>query len=461
MKYFLHLPYLLVLLFSMPLRAQQNDTLSLSQAWEIAYKSHPTLKSQEALIGEYQLRKQEVQSRSLPQVQLQLQNSFGTFAGSSGAFFPVPGVFNVTGNNTGPDAAPTATGNTFGSVLLDWKVFEFGKQRKAIKGAEYQVQAAKSSYDAAGISMQAKITKLYMEVMYHQANMTWAGAQVDRVKEIKALTNSLTAAGLKPGADSLLASSAYAQALAYQNEWQGKYKASQVNLSEFVPQSNILLPQQYFMKPGIALQHPDSVIQSHPYLQVLQQEVLYGRTQVSLAAKKTLPSFSLLGGISTRGSGINKDGSIQSGLSSGYHNYANNYLIGVGLSWNISGAYTSSLEKKRSTKSLQNQMAKYDLQKLQMNTALHAVSERIQQQEQQVIQSKLAVSSAGHAYTLYLSRYEGGLINLTELLQIQLILQKTEKEAIEAQQTLWTLFISQSEISGDFSYLANHFNPKP
>lgn len=461
MKYFLHLPCLLGVLFSMPLRAQQIDTLYLSQAWDLAYKTHPTLTGQEALIGEYQLRKQEVKSRSLPQVQFQAQNAFGSFAGSSGAFFPVPGVFNVTGNNTSSDSAPNATGNTFGSVLMDWKVFEFGKQRSAIKGAEHQVQAAKSSYDAARISMQAKITRLYIEVMYNQANVNWTAAQVHRVKEIQALSNSLTEAGLKPDADSLLASSSYAQAIADQHEWQGKFNASKINLSEFVPKSYILIPQQYFMRTDGTQEVADSVGLNHPYLQVLNQQVLYDQTQIRLASKKTLPSLSLLGGLSSRGSGINRDGSIETGLGSGYHNYANNYLIGIGLSWNISGAYTSSIEKKRITKTLQNQMAKYDLQKLQMNTSLNAVSERIIQQRKQVQQSNLAVSNAERAYNLYLSRYEGGLISLTELLQIQLILQKAEKEAIEAQQNLWNLFITQSEISGNFNYLAKHFNPKP
>jgi outer membrane protein TolC len=461
MKYFLHLPCLLVILFSMQLRAQQIDSLHLSQAWDLAYKMHPTLTGQEALIGEYQLRKQEVKSRSLPQVQFQVQNAFGTFAGSSGAFFPVPGVFNVTGNNSRSDSAPNATGNTFGSVLMNWKVFEFGKQRTAIKGAEYQVQAAKSSYDAARIAMQAKITRLYIEVMYNHAIVNWTAAQVKRVKEIQAVTNSLTLAGLKPGADSLLASSSYAQAIAYQHEWLGKYHASKVNLSEFVPQNYMLIPQQYFMSTNDIQATADSVGLNHPYLQVLNLQVLYDQSQIRLASKKTLPTLSLLGGLSSRGSGINRDGTIGTGLGSGYHNYANNYLIGIGLSWNISGAYTSSIEKKRSTKTMQNQMAKYELQKLQMNTSLNAVYERILQQCQQVQQSNRAVSTAQSAYTLYLSRYEGGLINLTELLQIQLILQKTEKEAIEAQQNFWSLLITQSEISGDFSYLAKHFNPKP
>ncbi|WEK17740.1 MAG: TolC family protein [Candidatus Pedobacter colombiensis] len=461
MKYFLQLPCLLGILFSMQLKAQQPDTLSLKQAWDQAYKTYPALAGQQALIGEYQMRKQEVQSHSLPQLQFQLQNSFGTFAGSTGAFFPVPGVFNVTGNAVPNGTQPKTAANTFGSVLMDWKVFEFGKQHNAIKGANYQVEAAKSSYNATQISLQVKVSRLYFDVMYSNANLDWTDRNLNRVKEILELTKSLTQAGLKPGADTLLASSSYAQAKAYQNEWRGKYNASRVNFTEVVPQNNFVIPHQYFMSSKNLEVIADTISADHPYLQVLNNQVLYEQTQKDIAARKALPSLSILGGLSSRGTGINVDGTIESGIASGYRNYANNYLVGVGLSWNISGAFTSSLEKKRVEKTIQVQQAKYEQQKLQMNTSLNAVTTRIVQQKQQIEQSHIAVNTAKEAYTLYLSRYESGLINLTELLQIQSILQKAEKEAIEAQEVLWDLLITQSEISGDFNILSNQFNQKP
>jgi hypothetical protein len=61
--------------------------------------------------------------------------------------------------------------------------------------------------------------------------------------------------------------------------------------------------------------------------------------------KGKYPSLSILGGLSSRGNALNPDGSLQSGLTSGFSNYANNYLIGLSLSWNISGVYKSSLAK--------------------------------------------------------------------------------------------------------------------
>jgi outer membrane protein TolC len=444
--------------FATQVKAQQKNILTLKEAFAEADRTYPGLAEHIAAIGEYQIRKREVQSKSIPQVQLQAQNSYGTFQGNSGAFFPVPGVFNVTGNNSPVGSEVQTTGNTFGSAVVDWKFFEFGKQRKAIDAAEYQAQGTQSSYDAAQLSLHSKVSRLYLDIYYSNANLKWAEKNVKRVNQILDLSISLSLAGLKPGADTALASSAYSQALAVRHEWLGKYEASKANFYEVVPLQNWSFQDQVSDKGVSLTMASDSVKKKHPYLQVIDKQLHYEKAMEQVASRKIFPSLSVLGGVSTRGSGIGKNGITENGLASGYQNFANNYLVGIGLSWNISGAYTSSLEKKRSQKIVEGVQAKYDLQKLQMNTSLQALSSRISQQEQLLKESDKAFKKASDAYELYLSRYEGGLINLIELLQIQSLLQTAERENIQAGQNYWNLITAQAEISGDFSYLLNHFN---
>ena len=90
MKYTLQLSCLVLMAFATPIKAQQKNTLTLKEAFAEADRTYPGLAERFAAVGEYQIRKKEVQSRAIPQVQLQAQNSYGTFQGSSGAFFPVP-----------------------------------------------------------------------------------------------------------------------------------------------------------------------------------------------------------------------------------------------------------------------------------------------------------------------------------------------------------------------------------
>ncbi|MBE9601509.1 TolC family protein [Pedobacter sp. MC2016-24] len=133
-------------------------------------------------------------------------------------------------------------------------------------------------------------------------------------------------------------------------------------------------------------------------------------------------------------------------------------MVGVGLTWNIGNAYTSSLERKRSQKTIKGVQEKYNLQQVQMNSALSAVSLRILQQRTLLGQTQKAFAKASEAYELYLARYLGGLINLTELLQIQALLQSSERDNLQSGQNYWNLITTQAELSSDFSLLLNHFN---
>lgn len=457
MKYTLQTVCLILMAFSSAAIAQQTNILTLDEAFKEADRSYPGLAERRAIVEEFQFRKKEVQSRSIPQLQLQAQQSYGTYQGSGGAFFPVPGVFNVSGNSISSENTPQSTGNAFGSALMDWKFFEFGKQRKAIESAEYQVQGARSSYDASRLSLQIKISRLYLETTYSKAKVQLSEKNVDRIRQVLELTKSLSSAGLKPGADTSIVASAYAKALADSYESLGKYQAGKASFREVVPMENLSFPDLSLTNSHLPELSSDTINSTHPYLNVIDKQLAYEGAQLQVAARKALPSLSILGGISSRGSGIRQNGLVDQSINSGYQNMVGNYLVGVGVTWNIGNAYTSSLERRRVQKTVKGVQAKLDLKRLQMNTALSAVVSGITEQRKSLIQTEISFAKASDAYELYLARYQGGLIDLTALLQIQALLQEAERENLKAVQNYWNLIISQAELSGDFSLLLNYF----
>lgn len=457
MKNPLYLTGMLLIFGSAEVHPQQSDPVALSRVWELAADSYPALTEKQADIEVSEYRKKELRAAAyLPQVQLQLQNTYGSFAGTSGAFFPLPGVFNVNGGNA---VSSTGTMNSFGSVVADWKLIQFGKQQKMLASAGHQVEEAKSNYDAGRLMLRAKVTRLYLNLLHTSSNLHWADKNAARVKEVLDLSVSLAAAGLKPGADTALASSAYFQALAHREEWQGKYNSAELQLKEVAPSLTgpLVLPLSAYMQRSAALQENDTISAAHPFLQVLQHRLKYRQTEEQVAVRKQLPSVSLLAGVSSRGSGIQPDGTVRQYYSSGFDHHAQNYLVGFGLSWNLSGLYTGALEKKRTQKQTEAVAAAYQLQKLQMNTVLQALSARIAAQLRQLDKTGEALRKTSQAYDLYWSRYEAGLISLTDLLQIQLLLQQAEKSNIEVHQELWSQLNSSAELSGDYSHLFTQF----
>lgn len=458
-RYQLYLAIALLLFVSTRSYSQNEQHISISHAWDAAFANYPGLTEKKANIRESEYRRTEVKNGFLPQVEVQLQNTYGSYSGNTGAFFPLPGIFNVSGNNK-VIGQPDAAANSFGSVVMDWKLFGFGIQRKELEAANHQVKEAGSNFNAAKLQLQTKVTRLYMNILYNQSKLEWAKENVTRVKEILTLSESLAEAGLKPGADTLLAAASYLQTRAELDDWEGKLASSLIQLTEVVT----IMPERLSIRSAPFLTATagetglDSVSLTHPYLDIFANRLLFVRTQEQIAARKIFPSISLLGGWSSRGSGIGRDGFASTEWSAGFNNTSNNYLAGVGLTWNISSAYNSSVERKRVGQTVLATKSRLELQALQLNTGLQSVSARIDAQLKQVMKTTQAVKNARNAYDLYVSRYESGLMNLNELLQIQLLLQQSEKINIEAYQELWDKEILRSELSGDFNKISNQFN---
>ncbi len=452
------LPGILIMLASSSLHAQSS--LGLTKIWEMTLSNYPSISSKQAQLDESRLTKRLTRHNAyMPNVQLQLQNSMGTYASSSGAFFPLPGVININGRAAGQPGQPSAAFNTFGSVVADWKFFEFGRKNLAFKAADLGIDQATDELSAEQLRLKTRSAQLFLKLLNSKVNLQWALQNEVRTKQIFELSASLAVAGLKPGADSSLALSAYLQTYAEQESWHAKLSSDLQALSELAPEVDTAqaLYYQPYLAPAPIIQEGGMTETGHPYLQVLDDAVRYGQTQAELAGRQALPSFSALGGLALRGSGIGQDGFVDNGIMAGYGNGSTNYLLGLAVTWNITTASSASLEKNRVLARVQSRKANYDVQKLDLNTRLSSASKRIEGQLRQISSINSAVKNARLAYELYLSRYENGLISLTELLQIQLILQQAEKTSIDAHSQLWEQVLVRSEASGDFSYLQNQF----
>ena len=179
-RYQLYLATALLLLVSIRSYSQNDKHISVSQAWEEAFTNYPGLVERKAQIRESEYWKTEIQYGFLPQVQVQLQNTYGSYAGSTGAFFPLPGIFNVSGNNR-LNGQPDAAANSYGSVLMDWKLFEFGKQRKEVEAAKY------GSDSAAYIAAKAKTRASGQLEKYLRIKSPFDGTITDRNVSVGAL----------------------------------------------------------------------------------------------------------------------------------------------------------------------------------------------------------------------------------------------------------------------------------
>ena len=447
---------MLILFLSISLHTfAQKSEVNLHQVYNTALEKYPGVNERIAAIHAVQLEQKIIKSKQLPQAKLQLQNSFGTLESSSGAFFPLPGMFNVNGSTNADDI--NTSFNVYGSILADWEIFSFGKLNAEHLASNMKVQEAVNDLSIYELDLQSLISRLYLKILYNDVRLKWSQDNVSRTQEIYKVAKVLAAAGLTPGADTALASSSYYQLLSEEDLLRGMFKASKHQLNEFI---SVDLGQTDFLSDRfLTAKHdnlPEQNQRKHPYLVKLAHQIEYQNIQQKVAVRSMLPSVSLLAGLSSR-SFSHGQSEAGGGWANSFNNQATNYLVGLGLSWNITGIYDKGLEKRRSEEFGRMAESNYQQQELRIDAGIRSTDSQISEQIKQIAKTKLGVEKAEEAYLLYRTRYENGLINLTELLQIQLLLQLAEEKQIEAFRGFWEQVIIQSEFKADFSNLFEIF----
>jgi len=441
-----------------PLYAQQQQENTLGSLWSKVEENYVGIGAKTASVDAAKLNERAVKSNMLPQVKAQAQNTYGTYEGSAGAFFPQAGFFNVSGSTAGLGGSST-TANTFGSALVEWELFSFGKQQKQNEAARALYNKSVSDKDAYLLNLKKLLSERYIILLYNDAKLDWTEKNAERLNDIRKITSGLSASGLRPAADSLLASSSYVQAMGEYDKWSGLKNASFIKLMELHGDGAIdyTTSAGRFGNPSSMDLDSESILSpSHPILNALDEQSDYYMRSGQAQKRASLPSIDILGGYAHRGTGIGPKGTVSGAWKDGFSNTTNNFLAGIGITWNITSLHTNRMKGEQlfkeaeSTKLLQ---AQYEQT---MQADLSASKTKIVQQYEQLQKTRLAVQQSQDAYNMYLARYKSGLITLSELLQIRTLLEQAENTHIEASRDYWLLLAYEAELTADFDFLFNN-----
>jgi len=190
----------------------------------------------------------------------------------------------------------------------------------------------------------------------------------------------------------------------------------------------------------------------HPILQQYKQEAFYFKHSSKSISRASLPSLKLLGGYAIRGTGIQST-TVSNKWNDGFSNSVDNYLVGLGITWNFSSLFTNQHKKQALNKQAESAEKKYAAYEQALQANIEASQFQIKEQTAQLKQTYLAVEQATQAYDMYMARYKSGLITLSELLQIQQLLEQAEKTHIEASQHYWLQHVTEATLTTNFDFL--------
>ncbi len=443
---------------TLPLHAQQQKENTLGSLWPKVEEKYPGVGVKTSAVHAAKLHERVVKDNMLPQLKAQAQNTYGTYEGSAGAFFPQAGFFNVSGSAPALGGSSMAA-NSFGSVTVEWEVFSFGKQRKENEAAGALSDKTVSEKDAYLLNLKKVLSERYITLLYNNAKLKWTEKNAERLNDIRKLTSGLSAAGLRPAADSLLASSSYVQAMGERDKWNGFKEASYIKLLELYSNDgiNYTASARRFSNPiNNNLAVINTINLSHPILDVLDKQSQYYTLSGEAQKKAALPSLRLLGGYAYRGTGINPNGTVSSVWKDGFSNTTNNVLAGIGITWNITSLHTNRFKSEEMFKEAESKKLLHAQYRQAMQADLSASEAKILRQYGQIQKTRLAVKQSQDAYNMYLARYKSGLISLSELLQIRILLEQAENALTEASRDYWTLLAYEAELTADFDFLFNN-----
>lgn len=443
-----------VLVIVSPSFAQQQKEHTLGDLWRKVEGYYPGIGAKQASVDASKINEAVVKTNALPQVKAQFQNSYGTYEGTSGAFFAQPGLFNV-GGNARPLEGSSTVANTFGSATLDWEVFTFGKIRKEQEAAKVMYHKSLSEKDSYVLQLKKVLSERYVTLLYTNASLQWKTKNVKRLQEISQVTAGLSASGLRPAADSLLASSSFVQALGDYDQLEGAYEASLFKVQELLGEA---IGRDFslvgFYDPLIDKgNNTASIVSSHPFLHVLHQQADYLVLSEQATRKASLPSFHVLGGYSYRGTGLDPRGTADGAWLKGFSNSSTNFLAGIGLTWNLTSLQSNRLKGNQLAKESAGTKLLLSQYEQAMQADLSASQIKISKKYAQLEKSKLATKQSQAAFDMYLARYKSGLIPLSELLQIQALLEQAEKISIEVSRDYWMLLAYEAELTANFDFL--------
>lgn len=116
----------------------------LRDIWSETEKNYSGVLASQSAVESSEINEAVVKSNALPQIKAQFQNTYGTFEGSNGASFPQQGFFTVSGSRVGSDGSALSA-NTFASMVTEYEIYNFGRQRTEEKAASLLTSKTKTN----------------------------------------------------------------------------------------------------------------------------------------------------------------------------------------------------------------------------------------------------------------------------------------------------------------------------
>lgn len=424
----------LMVLFSVlavTLKAQQPVTLK--QLLVSVDHNAPALLTDSTAISVRQSQAAEVQNRWLPNLRLNYQADIGTNNNVAGPYFGF-GIIPSDTRGVRTTSNTTAVSANVGVAALDWEIYNFGAYGAANRVARSNINVEQNNFAQSKYQVEAYTIYNYLQLISLQDYLQIQSRNIRRNQEILQSISSLTKAGVRPGVDTSIANAELSKARLNYIELNDQLQRTQLQLSAIsgMPYQSIiadtLVESRLINTP---FSNFDTDTAGHPIINYYQSLYQNSQEQENLAKKQYNPKIMLEGAAWGRGSSLDANDHFNS-LSSGWGFQRDNYLVGVGLTYNLFDIrrrqlklHTQKAETAFYRNKLEEQKALLAANANQANATMQTAKLRLREIPNQL-------KAANDGYRQKLSLYKSGLTDIIELNAALNILYRAETDYVQA-----------------------------
>jgi adhesin transport system outer membrane protein len=425
---------LLLLFIVIVSKAQQSTPITLKELLNLVNQKAPTLLTDSSAILIRKAQAAEIHDNWLPNLHLNYQADVGTSNNTTGPYFGF-GIIPSSSGGIHNSSVNTALSDNLGIAAFDWDVYNFGKYNAENKVANSDINVAQNQFARSKYELQAYTIRNYLQLLRLQDFLNIQSRNIQRNQEIRRSIESLAKSGVRAGVDTSIAEAELSKARLNYIELNNQFKQVQLQLSAVsgIPYQSIIADTTVGIslvnQPSAYLFQADTT--NHPLINFYRSVYQNSLQREDLVKKLYNPKISLEAAAWERGSSVDANGQYNS-LSTGYGYDRGNYLVGVGISYNL-----FDLKRKQLKLSTQKASTDYAMKKLEEQKQLLSISASQADVEMQTAINRLQeipkqLKAATDGYRQKLSLYRNGLTDIVELDAALNILYRAETDYMQA-----------------------------
>lgn len=456
---------LLLVIFS-SFKSYSQGVLTLKDAVNIALKNYGTLKAKSSYTRASAALVTQSRKEYLPDLNVSAQQDFGTINGQNGI------LYGYRGLNAAPSGPPMGKQNwnaAFGSLYLaniNWDFFSFGKARERVQVAKAVLAQDESDLAQEQFQHEVRVAAAYLNLLAAQRITLSQQKNLDRANSLATVVIARARNGLNPGVDSSQANAEVSNAKilltrAIDTEQEQANELSillGINSPEFSLDTVFIKKIPTTIDTALQLKEDD-----HPLLKYYRSRVNLSDARIKYYNTFKYPTFSAFSVFQGRGSGFdydynssNMDGYTKS-YTAGVKPTRGNYLLGIGLIWNLSGYMKINQQVQAQRFTSRGLQEEYEVVDQRLKNEMMLAGTKIKNALQNFYEVPVELKAASDAYLQKSVLYKNGLTSIIDVTQALYALNRAETDRDIAYNNVWQALLYKAATSGDFNIFMKEF----